>query len=158
MNGDPIVITRYWYRPATSYPDRFNDNRRLHLFVVAVASKQVHQLTTGSFDEHSVAWSPDGTEIAWLSDREPDPDMAFNYDIFITNVASGAVRQLTHTKSNEYRPVWSPDGKSIAYEGLKRPVTSSETNSEDTHVWTVDVAGGTRREVGVVIDNRQGAP
>jgi len=158
MNGDPIVIGRYWYRPATSYPARFNDNRRLHLFIVDAASKRTRQLTTGRYDEHSVAWSPDGTEIAFLSDREPDPDMFFNYDVFLLNVASGAIRQLTQTKSNEYRPVWSPDGQSIAYEGLKRPLTSSETNSEDTHVWTIDVGTGARREVGAAVDNRQGAP
>jgi len=158
MNGDPIVITRYWYRPATSYPARFNDNRHQHLFLVDAASKAVRQLTTGKYDEHSVSWSPDGNQIAFLSDREPDPDMFFNYDIFVMDVASGAVRQLTHTRSNEYRPVWSPDGKSIAYEGLKRPMTSSETNSEDTHVWTVDVGSGARHEVGASLDNRQGAP
>jgi dipeptidyl aminopeptidase/acylaminoacyl peptidase len=158
INGDPIVITRYWYRPATSYPLRFNDNRRLHLFAVDVATKRVRQLTTGRYDEHSVAWSPDGAELAFLSDREPDPDMFFNYDIYLLNVASGAIRQLTQTRSNEYRPVWSPDGRFIAYEGLKRPMTSSETNSEDTHVWTVDVGTGGRREVGAAVDNRQGAP
>ena len=158
MNGDPIVITRYWFRPATSYPLRFNDNRRLHLFSVDVASKQVRQLTTGRYDEHSVAWSPDGAELAFLSDREPDSDLFFNYDIYLLNAASGAIRQLTQTKSNEYRPVWSPDGRLIAYEGLKRPMTSSETNSEDTHVWTVDVGTGGRREVGADADNRQGAP
>jgi dipeptidyl aminopeptidase/acylaminoacyl peptidase len=158
MNGDPIVITRYWYRPATSYPLRFNDNRRLHLFSVDVASKQVRRLTTGRYDEHSIAWSPDGDELAFLSDREPDPDRFFNYDIFLLNVASGDIRQLTQTKSNEYRPAWSPDGRLIAYEGLKRPMTSSETNSEDTHVWTVDVGTGGRREVGAGVDNRQGPP
>jgi dipeptidyl aminopeptidase/acylaminoacyl peptidase len=37
-------------------------------------------------------------------------------------------------------------------------MTSSETNSEDTHVWTVDIVSGARREIGAVIDNRQGAP
>ena len=84
--------------------------------------------------------------------------MFFNYDIYLLNVASGAIRQLTQTRSNEYRPVWSPDGRFIAYEGLKRPMTSSETNSEDTHVWTVDVGTGGRREVGAAVDNRQGAP
>jgi len=157
-NADPIVITRYWYRPATSYPARFNDNRRLHLFIADVAAGQVRQVTQGSYDEHSVAWSPDGKSIAFLSDRERDPDMFFNFDIYLMDVASGVARQLTKTKNNEYRPVWSPDGKTIAYEGLKRPMTSSETNSEDTHVWTVDVATGERREVGATIDNRQGAP
>ncbi len=37
-------------------------------------------------------------------------------------------------------------------------MTSSETNSEDTHVLTIDAASGATREVGASIDNRQGAP
>ena len=37
-----MVITRYLYKPTASEGlTRFNDNRRLHVFVVDVASKQV---------------------------------------------------------------------------------------------------------------------
>ena len=46
--GDPVVITRYLYKPdAAEGMTRFNDNRRLHLFVVDVASGRVEQLTDG---------------------------------------------------------------------------------------------------------------
>src|SRR6185436_10577558 len=158
MEADPIVITRYWYRPASGWGGRFNDNRRLHLFVADVATKQIQQLTDGTTYEHSIDWSPDGRQLAFLSNHEPDPDFFFNYDIFTIEVSSKAVKQLTTTKSNEYGPSWSPDGKTIAYSGLKRPITSSETNMEDTHVWTLDVATGARRELGAAIDNRQGRP
>ena len=48
MEADPIVIMRYLYRPASGWGGRFNDNRRLHLFVVDVATKQVTQLTDGT--------------------------------------------------------------------------------------------------------------
>jgi Tol biopolymer transport system component len=45
-NGDPIVITRYLYKPTASEGlTHFNDNRRLHIFLVDVATKQVRQLT-----------------------------------------------------------------------------------------------------------------
>jgi dipeptidyl aminopeptidase/acylaminoacyl peptidase len=158
MEADPIVITRYLFRPASSAGGRFNDNRRLHLFVADVATKEVRQLTNGTFSEHSIEWSPDGKQLLFLSNREPDPDFKFNYDIFTIDVAAGAVQQLTKTTSNEYRPRWSPDGRTIAYQGLKRRLTSSETNMEDTHVWTLDVASGERRELGATIDNRQSAP
>ena len=94
----------------------------------------------------------------FLSNHEPDPDFFFNYDIFTIDVDSKAVKRLTTTKNNEYGPSWSPDGKTIAYSGLKRLITSSETNMEDTHVWTLDVATGARRELGAAIDNRQGRP
>ena len=40
--GDPVVITRYLYKPAASEGlTRFNDNRRLHIFLVDVATRQV---------------------------------------------------------------------------------------------------------------------
>src|SRR4051794_13837431 len=39
-SGDPVVITRYLYKPiATEGLSHFNDNRRLHIFSVDIASK-----------------------------------------------------------------------------------------------------------------------
>jgi dipeptidyl aminopeptidase/acylaminoacyl peptidase len=157
-NGDPMVITRYLYKPTASEGlTRFNDNRRLHIFIVDVETKQVRPLTTGSFYEHSIDWSPKGDEIAFVSNHEPDPDRVFNYDLFAVKVADGSIRRLTSTKNAEYRPVWSPDGRTLAYVGTTRDLTSSETTMEDTHVWLIDADGTNRRELGT-LDNRQGAP
>jgi dipeptidyl aminopeptidase/acylaminoacyl peptidase len=157
-NGDPMVITRYLYKPTASEGgSRANDNRRLHIFVADVAAKTVKQLTDGVYYEHSIDWSPKGDEILFVSNRGPDPDRFFNYDVFTVAAATGSVHRLTDTKSAEYYPRWSPDGRLIAFSGTKRPLTSSETTMEDTHVWVMDAAGGNRREVGTV-DNRQGAP
>jgi dipeptidyl aminopeptidase/acylaminoacyl peptidase len=157
--GDPMVITRYLYKPdAGEGMTRFNDNQRLHIFAVDVASKQIRQLTKGIYDEHSIDWSPDGKEILFASNREPNQDEFFNYDIFALNVADGSVRRLTATEYNEYEPLWSPDGKHIVYRGTKRGLTDRETTMEDTHVWMMNADGSNRREIGAVIDNRQGAP
>ena len=83
FNGDPIVITRYLYKPTASEGlTRFNDNQRLHIFAVEVASKKIRQLTQGNFDEHSIDWSPDGSKILFASNREPNQDEFFNYDLF----------------------------------------------------------------------------
>ncbi len=155
-NGDPMVITRYLYKPTASEGlTRFNDNRRLHIFVVDRATKIVKALTSGDAYEHSIDWSPRGDEILFVSNREADADRNFNYDIFAIRVADGAIRRLSDTKSAEYEPVWSPDGKSVAYLGTKRSLTSSETTMEDTHVWTMNADGSNRRELGADIDNRQ---
>lgn len=71
--GDPVVITRYLYKPdADEGMTRFNDNRRLHIFLAEVATGQIRQLTTGSHYEHSIDWSPNGEEIAFVSNREPN--------------------------------------------------------------------------------------
>lgn len=156
-NGDPMVITRYLYKPTASEGlTRFNDNRRLHIFVADIAAGKTRQLTDGRYYEHSISWSPRGDEIAFVSNRAPDPDRFFNNDIFAVRVAGGTVRRLTDTKNAEYQPTWSPDGRSIAYLGTTRPLTSSETTMEDTHVWVIDATGGNRMEAGRGIDNRQG--
>ena len=136
----------------------FNDNQRLHIFAVDVATKQVRQLTKGIYDEHSIDWSPDGKEILFASNREPNQDEFFNYDIFTLNVADNSIRRLTATEYNEYGPLWSPDGKHIAYRGTTRGLTDRETTMEDTHVWLMNADGSDRHEIGGVIDNRQGSP
>jgi dipeptidyl aminopeptidase/acylaminoacyl peptidase len=157
--GDPVIITRYLYKPtATEGMTRFNDNRRTHIFIADVATKNVRQITAGDYYEHSIDWSPGGEEILFVSNREADPDRFFNYDVFAVKVADGKVRQLTRTENVEYRPRWSPDGKTIAYQGTKRGLTSSETTMEDTHVWLMNADGSARRELGGALDNRQGAP
>ena len=157
--GDPVVITRYLYKPTASEGNtHFNDNKRLHIFVVDAATGKSRQLTSGTHYEHSIDWSPDGKEIAFISNREPNEDQFFNYDLLALSVATGEMRRLTATENAEYRPHWSPDGKTIAYEATKRGLTDLETTMEDTHVWLIDADGKNRRELGAAIDNRQGEP
>lgn len=158
-NGDPMMITRYLYKPTASEGlTRFNDNRRLHIFIVNVATKAVRQVTKGDYYEHSIDWSPNGDEILFVSNHEQDPDRFFNYDIFAVKASDGSVRRLTDTKNAEYRPTWSPDGKTIAYQGTTRTLTSSETTMEDTHLWVMNADGSKRHELDMGIDNREGAP
>lgn len=158
-SGDPVVVTRYLYKPtAAEGTTRFNDNRRLHIFIAAVQSRQVRQLTDGVYYEHSIEWSPKGEEIAFVSNRDANPDRVFNYDIFTVRVTDGSLRRLTTTKSAEYSPAWSPDGTRIAFSGTTRDLTSSETTMEDTHVWVMNADGSGRQEIGTSVDNRQGTP
>jgi Tol biopolymer transport system component len=99
-SGDPMVITRYLYKPdAGEGMTRFNDNQRLHIFVVDIASKQVRQLTQGNFDEHSIDWSPDGKQLVFASNREPNQDEFFNYDLFTLQLADNSIHRLTATES-----------------------------------------------------------
>jgi len=157
--GDPMVITRYLYKPdASEGLSHFNDNRRLHISVVDVATKQVRPLTEGVYHEHSIDWSPDGQEIAFVSDREPNADQFFNDDLFAVKVSDKSIRRLTATENAEYVPRWSPDGRTLVYLGTRRGLTDLETTMEDTHVWLIDADGGHRRELGLAIDNRQGHP
>jgi len=156
-SGDPMVITRYLYKPeAGEGMTRFNDNKRLHIFLVDVATKQARQLTKGNTDEHSIDWSPDGKEILYLTNPEPNQDEFFNYDVYALKVADDSSRRITTTEFIEYDPRWSPDGKRILFRGTRRGLTDRETTMEDTHVWIMNADGSDRREIGAAIDNRQG--
>jgi len=156
-SGDPVVITRYKYKPdAEEGLTRFNDNRRRHIFLVDAAGGEARALTSGDFEEHSIDYSPDGREIVFVSNRERDPDLFYNPDLFAVRVQDGRIRRLTATESAEFQPRWSPDGKAIAFLGTRRGLTDLETTMEDNHVWVLAADGSGRREVGAAVDNRQG--
>jgi dipeptidyl aminopeptidase/acylaminoacyl peptidase len=157
--GDPMVFTRYNYH-TVGFGEGFsifNDNRRQHIFVVDVGSRQVRQLTQENFDDHSIDWSPNGEEIVFASNREPDPDEFWNNDLFAVRVSDDSIRRLTTTESGEYVPRWSPDGRSIAFMGTKAGLNTMDSQNEDDHVWVMNADGTNRREPSTP-DNRQGPP
>lgn len=123
--ADPIVVSRYLYKPATG--PRLNDNRRLHVFIVDLVTKSIRQLTDGPHHDHSLAWSPRGDEIAFGSNRGPQADRVFNDDLFAVRVRDGAVRRITETPSAEYAPAWSPDGRP----GVPRNQTPPDVVGDD---------------------------
>jgi len=141
--------------PPPARSDAFQRQQTPTLYSIDIATKQSRQLTKGIYDEHSVDWSPDGQEILFASNREPNSDEFFNYDTFALKVSDGSIRRISATESNEYAPKWSPDGKSIAFLGTKRGLTDRETTMEDTHAWVMDADGTHRHEIGAAIDNRQ---
>jgi Tol biopolymer transport system component len=67
----PLVIDRYYFKDDET---GYLDSRRMHLYVLDVASGEIRALTDGRFSERFPAWSPDGTQLAFLSQRAADPD------------------------------------------------------------------------------------
>jgi dipeptidyl aminopeptidase/acylaminoacyl peptidase len=110
----PIVIDLYHFKQ-----DREGYLKRLysHLLLFDVASRKSETLTVGPYNDESPAWSPDGTRIAFISKRGPDPDRTENTDIFVIEAKAGAEpRPLTTFEGPDSGPpAWSPDGRWIAY-------------------------------------------
>ncbi len=157
--SDPGVASHSLYRPTTGVgASRFNDNRRLEMFVADRETKQVRQLTDGTRDVHSITWSPDGKEIVFVANYETTPDEFFHYDLFALTLADGSIRRLTATESSKHAPVFAPSGKWIAYLSATRGLTDRESPAEDAHVWVMDADGSHQRDVGHVIEGRQSRP
>ena len=65
-------------------------------------------LTRHPAHDHSPAWSPGGTQLAFVSDRDGNPE------IYVTPLTGGA-RRITQRPSAEGAPAWSPDGTHLAF-------------------------------------------
>lgn len=63
-----------------------------------------------AYEEHDVAWSPDGKSIAFLSDAATQGQL----QLFVANSSGGNAKQLTRLKGFLATPGWSPDGKTVA--------------------------------------------
>jgi dipeptidyl aminopeptidase/acylaminoacyl peptidase len=111
----PIVIDRYHFKQ-----DREGYLKRIytHVWVYDIAAKKAEQITSGSYNDSSPAWSPDGTKIAFVSKRTgPDPDRNQDSNIFVVDAKPGAEAKAvtTYEGADGGRPSWSPDGQWIAY-------------------------------------------
>lgn len=56
-----------------------------------------------------LTWSPDGRSIAYMSNRNGDPD------IYVMDVGTNTHRRLTFDDGRDWWPAWSPNGKWIAF-------------------------------------------
>lgn len=107
-----------WY-PAWSADGNevvFASNRSgsFELYIMTINGTNIRQLTfTPTLNETAPAWSPDGTQIAYVASPINEPDRG---EIYVIGVDEETSRQLTDNNVRDDFPSWSPDGESIVYQ------------------------------------------
>jgi len=90
--------------------DKEADEYQGHLFfqMVEKGAGSV-QWTFGKGRNHSPRWSPDGSELAFVSNRSG------KNQIYVLSINGGEARQVTFLPSGASNPLWSPDGTKLAF-------------------------------------------
>jgi dipeptidyl aminopeptidase/acylaminoacyl peptidase len=90
--------------------------RFTRIWTVEVDGGRAELLTRGDHHDNDPQWSPDGRQIAFVSDRHPNPDLGWRSDIYVVASGGGAPRQVSPGRGRQQwgGPSWSPDGRWIA--------------------------------------------
>ncbi len=120
-----------------------------HLWVLDVASKEARRVTGRDdatvFTVQSLAWSPDGRQVAFAA--APSPNLAFSWqsDVYLVTPADTAAvpRRLTDNEGPDGSPVWSEDGRSLYVQGHHE----SGYRVGQSRLYRVDVASGRVQDV-----------
>lgn len=111
-------VAFYWSKPVASVYAMYDNGTNLRSLFP-------------SFTAFNPAWSPDGSKIAFVSDKDG------NAELYVASADGKNIRRLTYTPWTELYPTWSPDGLRIAYTYL------GQTPPSPLHI--VDLMGNSHR-------------
>jgi dipeptidyl aminopeptidase/acylaminoacyl peptidase len=140
-----------------SEPPR-GSTRSRHLWMLNVRSREVRQFTSSAKSEYSPRWSPDGTKLAFISDREDSPQ------IYLMPSEAGEALRLTEGKNGVRSFEWSPDGKQISFiapEPKSEAEEKREKEKDDARVvdrddkrarlWVIDLESKKARQLSAAL-------
>lgn len=109
----PYEMTRYKFKQDN---EGYLDNRKTHIYLFDLTTKKLDTLTSGNYNESSVAISADDAMIVYTSNVSENPDKNSNTDLFLLKPTKGSTPlQLTTYKGANTSPVFSPDNSKIAF-------------------------------------------
>ena len=98
----PIVIDRYKYKQDVQ--GYLLSNRHSYIYLFDIATKKLERLTKGKADDSSPSWSPGGERIAFMSNRNADPDREPSSQLFVADASEGVGREGAVAADQPRRP------------------------------------------------------
>ncbi len=120
------------------------DDKRSHLWVIGATDGVAKQITSGEdWNDTDPQWSPDGTRLAFVSDRTgKEFEDSDNKDVWVIPAAGGELVKISDHPFDDSQPRWSPDGTQIAFAGQTK-------SREFPKLFVTSASGGTASKLAV---------
>lgn len=112
------------------------------LYILDLQTEALTQLTNDRFTVYHPQWSPDGSSIAYATDKGEGTDedrlLFGDYDLAIYDLESNQVKLLPTLSGNVHSPQWSPDMQQLAFVSEHRGIPN---------IYLMNIASGNVRPV-----------
>jgi len=107
--------------------DKKTEKKYSNLWIVSTDGGRARQFTYGDQSDSQPQWSPDGTKIAFISNRGKEKQS----QIYIIPIHGGEARQVTNLKGSFGEYEWSPDGKQFVCRFRKKNKEEIEREKDE---------------------------
>jgi len=107
--------------------DKKTEKKYSNLWVVPTGGGRARQFTYGEQTDSQPKWAPDGSELAFLSNRGDEKQS----QIYIIPFHGGEARPLTNLKGSIGAFEWSPDGKQFVCQFRKKDKEALEREQDE---------------------------
>ena len=112
------VVNRVRYRYDTV---GWRGDSHFHIFVLDLETLETRQVTDGDWDDTGPVWSPDSSQIAFMSGRRDDRDFMALSEAYTVSASGGEPLLVSEGLYSVAALVWSPDGQQLAVVGSDAP-------------------------------------